>query len=1065
MKRQRNGSKNTKALINTLRKIKNKGRYSDFPKAALIMRDDLAGFFNFTPATIDSLGKSGIIEDKNSEDEIIWSCNLINAHHFLINKFIELKSNYENYILEGNFLGASTTLNEIEANCGWSIWLIEAKFFCYQRSDGLEGNKNFLNEIYEAKVTDNSFNWVYYFAYLISERNEDGCDVDFFKFRQKSIINDITDRDFRSRINTIASYFVFDELLLNESEIKTILVFVQQYSIIDLYLLTSRILVENNYSSFLNKNKLALRILSHIKDRKLLKVKLLTEDVMEIDSDSFYIGKTVESVTRLDSVLLNPLLKAGVSLSSENKFINKYIQSISSIFSQDSDFEEAVIYVRSISLNLKHIDQIYGLIQVPSSLLSQRSSYYYSALSFFYSTVASDEELENAIEALTNKKVIDDINIIHKIEKAPNLLIEDSTTWIQHQISNFSKHYFTKLKFVELIERKEFNEAFELFVPAYIENTNLVHFFDLGELFVGKPWKFYKENKSFLDSSIILDAYLRLYNDEKQLFNAKACWRSFMIECGVRKPSELKLIDFKSDYQKYFYFLHKVCSTFNLGQDSLTYKSPREITIERIAICEKLLESESEREDLYDEIEELERQLAIADGIQEVDNVGLTVDQPRFYKEAKNKHLKSFERYKSLKALTLDMTSNNSYNQSSDENHLFKIPKHEGYSVMVSLLYSLSDIFLKNHEFGLDYYLSMRIRHGRFIGVTRGPLERNRLLTKYSNEAQRYTDNEYWINHYKHKITNESLKTLNSTLEAFSSSIDDELTKFIEQYIQINSDEKTNGIFNIEITNFMVAIIEDSITSDTSMDEYLSYVLEAFVLSLDLCSKHMKDMISQELQYRINNKLYNLQKDVTSLLNDYSDNALVNNIIAARTDMNNVFGEILTWFDISGENKKSIRTYTFDNIVEIGLARTKRIHQDFTPSLIIKNEKFKSHFHSNILAIMVDAFTILLSNIQEHGELQSPEITVEVINEQRIGHTSKLQVEIINPMQEKDVNFERLDKIRNEIISEDMKAQQEGGSGFHKLIALPYIHNKNDLQFRFEDGYFKVNITFTLSLI
>jgi hypothetical protein len=1066
LQRKRNAFRNTNALIKTIRKIKLKGRYSDFPKAVQIMVESLDDYFNFTPWTISELGTTPIIEDKTGDEELIWSCNLINANSFTINTFIKFKEKYETFILKGEIENASVLLDEIEQTCGWSLWLIEAKFYCFQYVKGLEGNKKFLSEIYASKVTDNSFDWVYYLAYLISERNEDGCDVDFFRFRQRSIINDISDKDFQFKINTIASYFIFNELELNVAQIPTLLVFAQKYSIIDLYLLVTRLIVENNYAKVFKNPKLPIRILKDINDQKLEKVNLLLSDEGEIQTGLLVEYDSLNNIRKLDPNIITPLLKSGVSISSKSPFIARFLETTSNILSMNESFEESTLYINALTINLKHIDQIFALTQVPLALLSHRISSYYSAMSFFYSPFVEEEEITSLLRDIASNETAESVAKIREVEGEPTLLLNNDDHWENRNISDFTKHFFLKLKFIELIDCERHREALELFVHPFIDNPKLVHFFDLADVFSGKPWRFYKNIKSFLDSSIVLDAYLKIYNDEKQLFNAKACWRSFLEECKVQKPSELELSNFNDDYKRYFYFLHKVCSTFNLSQDSQKFKSPREITIERIAICEKLLENESELEELYEEIEGLERQLAIADGIQEVDNFGLTVDQARFYKEAKNKHLKSFERYKSLKSLaSKESETLKQIDSKKEENALFKMPEQEKYSVMVSLLYALSDIFLKNHEFGLDYYLSMRIRHGRFLGVTRGPLERNKLITKYSEEIQEYTRNEFWINQFEECIDIDKIDSLNQILNEFSSSIDQELKSFIQDYIQIHSDELPFGIFNIEITNYMVAIIEDSINADTTMDEFLSHVLEMFVLSLDYCSKDIKLLISRQLQFQINTKLNNLQKEVTNLISNSLNVDLVNNIVAARTDMSNVFKEILTWFDISGENKKSIRTYSFDNIVEIALARAKRIHQSFSPELVVHNEKFKTRFHSNVLAIMVDAFTILLSNIQEHGRNNSPKVVVDVKSDNLSGNVSRLEVEITNPVAEDDVNFDKLENIKQEISSNKMKSRQEGGSGFHKLLALPYIQDKNDLEFGYKDGHFKVNVIFTLSLI
>ncbi|WP_305813666.1 hypothetical protein [Photobacterium leiognathi] len=83
-----------------------------------------------------------------------------------------------------------------------------------QQVHGLEGNKEFLEEIYLKRNVSDGFDLIYYLSFLISERNEDGCYIGDFYYRMKKIFDDIRDKDFSNYLNSIIGYVVFNKKYL-----------------------------------------------------------------------------------------------------------------------------------------------------------------------------------------------------------------------------------------------------------------------------------------------------------------------------------------------------------------------------------------------------------------------------------------------------------------------------------------------------------------------------------------------------------------------------------------------------------------------------------------------------------------------------------------------------------------------------------------------------------------------------------------------------------------------------------------------------------------------------------
>ncbi|WP_305813667.1 hypothetical protein [Photobacterium leiognathi] len=452
-----------------------------------------------------------------------------------------------------------------------------------------------------------------------------------------------------------------------------------------------------------------------------------------------------------------------------------------------------------------------------------------------------------------------------------------------------------------------------------------------------------------------------------------------MTEVNVVYPSELTLEHFNGNRSKYIYFLEKICIPEVIESAANIYESEREIKLERISICSKLLEYDLNLE-IIEERDALERSIAIIDGLNEVETTGLTVDQERFKIVAKNKHRNDFNRYKSFVELNLNRKKSRGIEEDKafPEHMLITKPMDEGDAILVKLVHDLGDMFLKNQEFGLDYYLSMRIRHGRLMGVSRGPLERRKLVTKYSEQEGKYIDNEYWYHKYESIFDFDSLRKLNTSLSEFSREFDELIKNFKDNQIQVKSDDKPDGIFMIKITQGGLSVFKEAIKSDTSIDEFLTTIVEYFLILVENSSKEVKAFIESNIKKKINTEIYRLQSSLDELVrkNNVYLNPMSSEIASARTELNKTLDDISSWFNISSENQTSIRMYSMNDVIEIALARTNRIYQEFVPSIESEIKENDLKFHSSALALLVDAFNIIFSNIFVHGRSCEPTIRI-----------------------------------------------------------------------------------------
>ncbi|EOC9227722.1 hypothetical protein ACJCFQ_003517 [Enterobacter hormaechei] len=1046
--------------------IKDNGKLSEFPEAMALIKNYLGHYFFYYTNDIAKLNKSVHLPFNDKSKQLAWVSNLINAYSLNLNEYIKLKREYSNLILRGEYEEGQLVLDQIKDACGWSIWLIEAKFFCAQRLNGLEGNKKLLEEIYELRDVGEDFDSVYFISFLISERNEDGCDISLLYKKWFAAIDNISDQKSKEYISDIIKYFIFNEI---DKSVDPIRIYnnCSRFSVYDSYELTLRMLIEHDALYTSKEKSLSLRILAKINDVRLFR--LSASYGFKSYCDKFQPEDFIEENYSIYPLIFNVSIKMGFELNGLKGYLSQFFEALTQIVNAGKGINDALGFVSQFSVNFKHIDEIYELMSVPSIFLNVSEIEMVNKLADYYGNKIPLEFVDNfAIENIGEKNFKKKITILEKFKKWNFNYVDDALIqeYEEDCIRGYIHSHLCVLMFYSYMESGNIPKAFEYFSEKYLLNTNISKLFKLGYWIEGKSWPYYKKIKTYVNSAIIIKAYLKDKYDEKQIFNLKACWRSFMNEVNIRKPSELQLNHFDGNFNLFVFYLKEICTSDILESDAVNFNDTRDIKIERILICEKLLALTNDHQ-LLMEKEILERDLAISDGLNEVETAGLIVDEVRFKSVAKIKFKNEYERYKSFLELEKGWKSSIAIEErTSHESSLITKPVDEGDSILLKLIHDMGEMFLKNQEFGLDYYLSMRVRHGRLIGVARGPLERRKLITKFSEDENKYLDNKFWLDKYRDHLSFEELKKLNITLCEFSEWFDSEIEYFRTNQVQVQSDEKPLGMFTITYTRSGLQLIKDTISNDLEIENFIDFIIDYFIHNIYRSSVVVKKWINYELKRRVNQRFFSLQSEVNNIIDRQGvDKSIVSEITSARTEMYRVLDDIATWFDISSDSKKAIRTYTLENIIDISLSRTNRVYQSFSPSLKLDIKIEDLVFHGELLAIMVDALSIVFSNAIIHGKTDSPKLTIgaEII-ESNEEHT-RLKISIKNPADECLIDLEKIENIRNDIKAKKLKTRHEGGSGFHKLAALSIIKNHEDLCFGYSNNEFYVDLIFTLEIL
>lgn len=1024
--------------------------------------------------------------DVGFERELLWSCNLLHLYSNQLNSYLDKRHLYEDSVLNKDYDAALSILNEIEEDHGYSFWLIEAKTALLQNKDGLDAQKNFVSYLYDARQSGYSFDLVYYISFLISQRNEPLLKTNaLIDFTKQQLKVEGEQSDVLKKFWIIIRYVVLGEDISNEKEASYLMAYLNTISIYDLLDFVVFFLMGFSFDETNQKRKeikLSLRLLSSINDYRLDNLRsfgvydelggspkivdgedFLQKAIFEKDKFFFELACYREEINS-DSACLT--------------LVSDFCLKIRDVFQANESMQESIEWIKKNRLNYKHIrfvssiHEVIGIMENGAHVNVKEK--YMSALSSHRNAINYiDREGFNYVNGVT---LVNEVE--HHFLRDLNAFVNDiyfDCEWFKNNpekilASNLlpKKIFYYQFMINKLISDGSYSDAFKLAVDAYLENHNHLAFIPIDNMVSNRKWAFYSSMVNHEDAAIIIALYLKFHDDEKQRFNMKACCQKFVDSVGVNFHSELDEHSFGGDKPRLIEFLINICTPQVLEIDTNRYSNARSILDQRIKVCEKVI-TISKNEKIESELKEIKRKIAVSDGLKTTDTQGVTVDYNGFSSVAEQKIRDSFNRYIAFIEAGIDANSNYTIKESIG---LTYNPIEESNSIIVNMLNELAKIFLSHHEYGLDYYLSMRIRHGRFIGILRGPLEQRKLITKYSSELDCYADNNYWHDVYKSYTSTDEMLELQNKLALFSLKFDAMIKDFTGLFIQIRSDKKPQGMYQISISPSLLDLAKNSIKEHKSFDVFLKEIFEVFFMIVESHSKELQKKINSDLKLGIRALIIELQQQISRIHSLKSigrfDVNIHDELNHVRTDIDGAISNIINWFETSTYEKQDIRLYTFDELIDIGLARTKQTRMLFNPTIkstLDTNSLEKMRFIPSVVATFSDIFSILFDNVYDHSGMgNDAEIHIDA---QVLDTNEKCLYFFLSVRNRSVITTEKnevINKIKEDIKSHNIRSRQEGHSGYHKLCAISIIKSTDDLDFGFDGDDFYTTMILTLDI-
>ena len=519
--------------------------------------------------------------------------------------------------------------------------------------------------------------------------------------------------------------------------------------------------------------------------------------------------------------------------------------------------------------------------------------------------------------------------------------------------------------------------------------------------------------------SIFTPIFFKLYtlNISEKDNHLRLAYDRFLEQNNCERPSELV-----SNYDEFYkeehfleicYFLKEVC-TPELMQYSSYIDSTSVAEEERISICRILKEFDSYNAKEYDlEINERTKKIVIQNGVKRVGKSKVYVDTvqvKQYYK--KNLLDENYKRYRSLKRNISDdeelskiidiadevlrennITDKDEY-YSSNEIQLFNVPSNEKKDLFKKIMKEVIDGFI-NREFGLNAYISTRIRHGYLGKELRNPLEIENLVTTQvkNKETQEkiYNENLFW----KDKLSflcsikrNEILKKL----EEFTRKVDNYTDYIVDNLLIISTQTTTEALFKYEINIFEQKRLEDQISDDMEYEDFVDIIIKWMWKKTDINLKMIREVFETRIKKQFLIYFDDLINDIENINAEANSRELYDSIAKAKTNIQTTIDNIKTWF-----NRTDLNVYEDYNI-EIAIETTKNIlvKANSTTTNFILNPKINKPLlmKGKTFEYFVDIFLILINNALSHSGCDNlPDILLEI---DKID--TNIEIKIINPV-------------------------------------------------------------------
>jgi hypothetical protein len=911
-----------------------------------------------------------------------WLSTLLEDSRTDLEQFVALTDRFEQVFLAADYESAHSILDEVQGKFGFSVWLIETKIALLQRWKGLDAQKEYargIGTLSRGRVAGVTAFWV-------SQRNEESTVFSRFQLRLEQRIEEwkvgealkdayaiilgletfgtLTDARASSALGSLASISLADAYTATVSSLETIL-------------------GNENWASQRDFLKAIVSRLPRTDVRIKNIAALLSCDLTGLPSartdllDQLYSGQNTEVTTAVqtpDAPLLWDYAIAKAENSSQMPWVgrspaNDLYDLVDAAIVRSDGFESRVEQGNKLLINLKHLpiaSAVKGLLVVqdpryPVGLPSSAVQFYINsralhpwhsyvlpqvfALAICRTCFPQSPAAQLIALCLEGKLPADQLRSVSIREFAARQYLaesmpESALRYLQVESTTksdeFARRRLAPLQVIAHLRLQRLDHSISAAAWACSIDPDIVTLVPLRDLVDDARTSLTKVDP--LSLSVIYDLYLERFDDADVFQLLQFAYEDYVLKCGVERPSELVGRQNANDTSKLIYFLKHIAVPEVMDVSFWLFKTSRETLTERIAVCSTLIELDPiEESDYRDEIKEITRLLSIQDGLDDVDRSRVFVDLPKLQRWAENELREGFERYKALHrsgartegAGDFDKTLKDFAAGKATVDKFLNYPDDEQGQLLLEIYKAIADKYVHDPDFGLDAYLSMRIRHGSLAGHIRGPLEEQGLLAVRDHGTNLYrmlrspAVDDQWTYHH-------DWSAVRWCVESFSRNFDALIDGLVKAKLQIKRDDKPEGLFVFDPAPLIIYYLRSNIDEGSTFLEFLGKVVDALNIYLSISLQNVSRFIMQDFGDAIGRSVDQFRAAIDENLTPQLSAELQTLIGQASPELQASIARVASWFALDAENeRRTLRTMS--QIVDIAIQATENAHRGFEP--------------------------------------------------------------------------------------------------------------------------------------
>lgn len=610
------------------------------------------------------------------------------------------------------------------------------------------------------------------------------------------------------------------------------------------------------------------------------------------------------------------------------------------------------------------------------------------------------------------------------------------------------------------------------------EEDDLRFVLPLSDLLPDDRWRYLKHLRHDIALPVMLDLAMRTSGDSRHATNRRIAYDEFLRAHGHARPSELARNVTGFPLRELIYFLQMICIPEIMDVSFQTFKTSRDLENERIDVCALLSQIDPNNSGVYsEEIKEITKVINLREGLRDVDKSRVHVNLEALISWAQSELKENFQRYKVLAGIHPNQSEPDEIESAMREaaagqrhalDKYIYYPSGEGDALLLEIFETIKNEYMLNPDFGLDAYLSMRIRHGSLAGHLRGPLEESHLLVPKGKAAKRFAGG---LEFDEAGLSPNEIATIESCFVEFSVAYDAIIDDVAKTQLQIRRPEKPFGLFSMEALPLIIYWVRSRIHPETEFNEFLRDVLAAIEVIRNRDLESVRRYLTEDVKSRVEAAFDALRQSLEAKVNSNLYN-LINSLIASvLPDVQAAIDRVVDWF-ATDQAQQIAALRSVEQIVDIAIEATKNARRGFNPKIDRKIEDFGLQ-SQGVLLEFTDILFTALDNVYRHSEAgDQPWVRIQVTSEEcsdpfrkrvRIRLESEIGEGVYNP-----TAIAKLDRIRALLATGAYRKQVnlEGGTGLLKLKRIVSHDPRQTLDFGFcGQELFFVEVTLLLLFI